>query len=129
MVIADSSVWIVFQRDPASAVGREMDLLLARGDIVMVGPVLAEILQGSRSERELAFFADHLSSLTFRDADQATWVRVGELGFELRRQGLTLAFADLIISALATQYEVPLYTLDQDFQRIPGLQLYKPEAG
>ena len=126
MIIADSSAWIVFQRDPDSTVGREMDLLLARGEIVMVGPVLAEILQGSRSERELAFFADHLSSLAFLEADQATWIRVGELGFELRRQGMTIALADLVISALATQSKIPLYTLDQDFKRIPGLQLHAP---
>ena len=126
MVIADSSVWIVFQRDPDSAVGRDMDSLLGEGKVVMVGPVLAEILQGSRSENEFAFFADRMTALPFLDAEQNTWLQVGGLSFHLRKRGLTVAFADLIIAALAIQHGVPVYTLDQDFQRIPGLQLYEP---
>ena len=52
MVIADSSVWITFQRFPGSPDGREMDLLLAEDKIVMVGPVLTEVLQEAWSENE-----------------------------------------------------------------------------
>ena len=94
----------------------------------MVGPVLAEILQGSRSEGEFEFFAENLDALEFVDADKETWVRVGEMAFELRRGGVTLALADLIIASLAIQHGLPLFTLDQDFRRVPGLQMYSPET-
>ena len=43
MVIADSSVWIDFQRGPGSEVGRELDRLLTNDEVVMVGPVLTEV--------------------------------------------------------------------------------------
>ena len=126
MVIADSSVWIAFQRQPQSEVGRHLDSLLADDRVIMVGPVLTEILQGARTETEFSFFAERLGSLSFIEADQETWVRAGELNFQLKSQGRILAFADLIISALALQHHIPLYTVDGDFQRVPGLELYEP---
>ena len=126
MVIVDSSVWITFQRDPGSGAGRELDTLLSNDEVTMVGPVLAEILQGARSEDELEFFAQRLTALSFVEADQETWIRAGELSFRLRQQGLVLGFADLVIASLAMHHDLPVYTLDDDFRGIPGLELYSP---
>ena len=123
MVIADTSVWITFQRDPDSAVGRGMDSLLANDEVVMAGPVLTE---GAMSVDEFAFFAERLKSLAFLDTDQNTWVQAGELNFQLRKQGSIVAFADLIVSAIAIQHDVSVYTTDGDFERVPGLQLHEP---
>ena len=94
----------------------------------MVGPVLTEILQGARSQDEFAFFADRLRSLEFLEVDQDTWTRAGHLNFQLKKQGRILAFADLIVSALAVQHDLPVYTINGDFQRVPGLQLYEPRS-
>ena len=129
MVIADTSVWITFQRDPDSEVGRELDALLGGYEVAMVGPVLMEILQGSRTEEELAFFADHLTALAFLDSDQETWLKAGQLSFQLKNRGMFLPFADIIISALAVQHGVPLFTLDQGFRRVPELELYARHNG
>ena len=128
MVIADSSVWIAFQRDPGSAIGRAMDSLLADREVTMVGPVLSELLRGARSGEELGFIAERLSFLPFLDTDQSTWLQAGDLSFRLKVRGLTMAFADLVIATLAMQHAMPLYTIYQDFQRIQGLHLYAPEA-
>ena len=87
LVIADTSVWISYQRDPGSPAGQELDALLATREVVMVGPVLAEILQGSRSDEEFDFLAENLYALEFVDADKDTWVRVGKMGTALRRAG------------------------------------------
>ena len=126
MVIADSSVWVAFQRQPESEVGRHLDSLLARDEVIMVGPVLTEILQGARSEQEFAFLAQRLKSLAFLDADQDTWVIAGRLNFELKTKGGLLASADLVVSALAVQHDLTLYTTDSDFSRVAGLRLYEP---
>ena len=126
MIIADTSVWIAYQRDPASEIGMELDSLLISDSVSMVGPVMAEILQGSRSDVEYDFYVGRLDGLRFLDTDPETWVLVGELGYGLRRHGVTVPFADLVISSLAIQNGLPLYTLDQDFKRIPGLKLYEP---
>ena len=93
MVIADSSVWITFQRDPNSDAGRELDRLLAVDEVTMVGPVLVEVLQGSRSDEAFDFFASRLTALSYVETNQDTWVMAGELNLRLRRQGDMLAIA------------------------------------
>ena len=128
MVIADSSVWIDFQRNPGSRAGRELDRLLANGEVVMVGPVLAEVLQGARSESEFVFFASHLTALSYLEMDQNTWVKAGDLNRRLKQKGDMLALGDLIISALALGHDIPVYTLNGDFDRVPGLRRHQPGA-
>ena len=126
MVIADTSAWIAFQTKPDSEFGREFDALLAGDEIVMVGPVLAELLQGARSESDFSFFAERLGALAFLEADQATWIKAGELNYQLRARGRIIPMADLIVSALAIQHGIPVYTSAKDYQEVPGLQIYEP---
>ncbi len=126
MVIADSSVWIDFQRDPQSEAGQELDRLLAAGEVVMVGPVLTEIIHGSRSVNELEFFATRLTALPFLESTQQTWVKAGKLNYLLKREGNVLALGDLMIASLALEHDMPLYSLDGDFDRVPGLQRHRP---
>ena len=33
---------------------------------------------------------------------------------------------DVVIGAVAIRYDIPLYTLDRGFDRIPELRLYQP---
>ena len=126
MVIADTSAWIAFQTKPDSKLGREFDALLADDEIVMVGPVLAELLQGARSESDFSFFAERLGALAFLEADQETWIKAGELNYQLRARGRIIPMADLIVSALAIQHDIPVYTSARDYQEVPGLQIYEP---
>ena len=119
-------MWIDFQRDPNSEAGKELDRLLAAGEVVMVGPVLTEILQGSRSVNELEFFATRLTALSFLEATQETWVNAGQLNHLLRREGKLMALSDLVIATLALEHDMALYSLDGDFDRVPGLQHHRP---
>ena len=128
MVIADTSAWIAFQTKPNSKFGREFDSLLSDDEIVMVGPVLAELLQGARSEDEFSFFAERLSALAFLEADQDTWIQAGQLNYGLRARGKMIPMADLIVSALAIQHSIPVYTSTRDYQEVPGLRIYKPAS-
>ena len=126
MVIADSSIWIDFQRDPGSETGRELDRLLDADEVVMVGPVLTEVLQGARSEGELEFFSSHLTALLFLETSQETWVRAGELNYQLRQSGNMLSVGDLVISTLGLQHDMAVYSLNGDFDRVAGLRRHAP---
>lgn len=126
MVIADTSAWIAFQTKPESKFGKVFDALLADDEIVMVGPVLAELLQGTRSESDFSFFAERLGALAFLEADQDTWIRAGQLNYLLRARGRIISMADLIVSALAIQHDIPVYTSTRDYQEVPGLKIYEP---
>ncbi len=124
MVVVDTSVWVQFFRARGSPEHRALDSLLAKRGVMMVGPVLAEILQGARSQQEYADLHLQLSELPYIDETQETWARVGFLSSELRQRGLPVALLDLLIAALAIEHGHQVYTLDEHFQRIPGVDLY-----
>ncbi len=50
---------------------------------------------------------------------------VGRLRQRLRREGRLIGFADCLTAALAIQHDCVVYTLDGDFERVPGLRLYR----
>ena len=64
MVIADTSVWIPFFNQPESLEKREIDALIDADGLVLVGVVLAELLQGCRTPKEADTILSKLRSST-----------------------------------------------------------------
>ena len=126
MVIADTSIWINAQRRPESDHSAEFWRLYDRREIVMVGPVVAELLHGSRTQREFDALAGHVDALSYLEVDRETWKHVGRIRRDLSRSGALIGFSDSVTAALAIQHDCAVYTLDGDFQRVPGLHLYRP---
>lgn len=124
MVIVDTSVWLQFFRLQPSSVKKEMDRLRARGEIAIVGVVLAEVLQGARTQREAEQLSAGLKGFPYLAETQETWMRVGELARQLRQKGVTVPILDLLIAALALEHGCEVYTLDEHFERVPGLTLH-----
>ncbi len=128
MVIVDTSVWLEFLKKGSPSVISEMNLLRAKGEVAVVGVVMAELLQGVRDQKEMAQFTDWLTALPYLGETQATWARVGGLSFQLRQRGLILSLLDLVIAALALEHGCAVYTMDEHFRRIPGLKLHSPRT-
>jgi hypothetical protein len=126
MVIADTSVWIPFFNRPNSAEKHALDALIDADDVVMLGVVLAELLQGCRSPKELIEVKDALLALRYIEVSQRSWIAAGEISATLLRSGVTLPMSDLIIGAVALERACSVYTLDRHFSKIPGLVLYSP---
>ncbi|PZC49006.1 MAG: hypothetical protein C1O27_000375 [Chloroflexi bacterium] len=127
MVIVDTSVWIQFMRARNSLEHLELARLIRAGQAVMVGPVLAEILQGARSQEEYERLFFDLTALPYAETSRETWAEVGLLSYQLRREGSPVGVVDLTIAALALEYGHGVYTLDKHFLRIPGLLLHRAE--
>ncbi len=126
MVIADTSVWINAQRLPESPNGREFWRLFGRREFLMVGPVYAELLQGSRTQREFDALMSHFDALEYLEVDHETWQIVARIRRQLNMRGCLIGFSDTITAALSIQHDIPVYTLDTGFRRIPELKLYEP---
>ena len=129
MILVESSVLMQVQRLPDSEEARELAALMASGEATVTGPVIMEYLRGARSTEELEFLAERLSSIDYLEADQQTWVIAGRLNNRLIRSGTRLPNMDVAIAATAIRHDVPLYTLDGGFKRIPELRLYQPSLG
>lgn len=128
MVIADTSVWIPFFNRPDSPEKAALDLLIDADEIAMVGVVLAELLQGCRTQSERDSLSDALLALPYYEVTQSIWLQTGDLSAALLRRGVTLPLSDLIIAALAIERDCRVYSLDAHFKKIPGLHLYSPAS-
>ncbi len=129
LVIIDTSVWVQYFRARDSVEGEEVERLISGGEVAMVGAVYAELVHGARDEKELRRLEDDLNAFPFLDADKWIWRSAGRLLFDLRRQGLAMSLADAFIAAIALEGGHQVYTLDEHFQRVPGLRLYAAKTG
>jgi predicted nucleic acid-binding protein len=128
MVIADTSVWIPFFNRPDSQEKAVLDLLIDADDVLLVGVVMAELLQGCRTLSERETLSDALAALPYREVTTSTWMRTGDLSAQLHRKGVTLPLSDLLIAALAFEHDCRVYSLDAHFKKIPGLSRYIPTS-
>lgn len=125
MLIADTSVWIPFFNQPGSPEKREKDALIDADRLVLVGMVLAELIQGCRTPGEANTILSNLTGLRFLETRFSSWKQAGDLSFSLRRKGVTLPLSDLIIAALAIEHRCDVYTLDPHFDHVPDLKLHR----
>jgi len=112
--VADSSVWIDFFRDVST---REVELLdgavrKERG-VLLCGPVMQEVLQGIRNEREYVDTRLMLSGFRFLHVTRWTFYRAAAVYRGLRKRGITLGPFDVLIGTLCLEYGVPLLTCDR----------------
>lgn len=124
MIIVDTSVWVAFFNRPNSQERKEVDRFIDAEDIMMVGIVLTELLQGTRSSKERRLIKDALLALPYLETSQLIWILAGEISSNHLQRGITLAMPDLLIAAFAQQHDCRIYTLDTDFKKIRGITLH-----
>ena len=126
MILVESSVLMHAQRLPNSDIAKHLAALIVSREAVLTGPVIMEYLRGSRTQDEFDFLAERVVSIDYLEVDQQTWVLAGSLSRRYMRSGETMSDLDVVIAATAIRHDVPLYTLDGGFERIPELKLHKP---
>lgn len=124
MVIVDTSVWIDFLVGKDIATTAALQRLIDNASAAYTGVVLAELMRGMRTEDERIGLDEELSGALFVEMKESTWRRAGAISGELDAQGQPIALTDIFIAALALDEGHELFTLDTDFERIPGLRLY-----
>jgi predicted nucleic acid-binding protein len=128
-VLADTSVWVDYlNRGRESKAGR-LDHLLTAGEVVVCGPVVAELLAGAKAaDRNKLWLL--LMGLPWADLGPLQWQNVGEAAARLRERGETVALTDIEIAVAALDSSAQLWTRDADFKRIgrvlAGLRFFEP---
>jgi predicted nucleic acid-binding protein len=119
MKLIDSSVWIkVFRRRSDASLGSTVASLISTGDAAINGVIFVELLVGARDTQSLANSRDNLLGIPELPMFWQTWEIAAELGFRLRRLGLTVETPDVLIAASAIEHDVVLMHADSDFDRI-----------
>lgn len=130
-VLIDTSVWIPYlQGTAAEALERIVDELLAGHEIIVPKIVLAELIQGARSEKDIAAILDFLEAFTIVDERDGTWLDAGKLSYSMKKKGKTINLADCYIAILARENRASLLTQDKHFrelQKDAGVELIATE--
>ena len=123
-IIVDTCVWIEFFREPASEFTLHLKSLLRERKVIMVGMVMAEILQGVKTPKEASLVEQNLAKLPYLEITRDIWVTAGKMSSSLRRAESIIPHSDLIIAAIALSGNHEIFTVDQHFNKIDGLKLH-----
>ena len=120
MVLVDTTVWIDFFGDKSTPqVARLQQLIENDEDLCLCGVILAETLQGIRSDTDYRRTKEHLDSLIFFPMHRPTFVRAAELYRTLRKKGVTVRKpVDCMIASVAIEHDLSLLHNDRDFDHI-----------
>ena len=116
-ILVDTSAWIEFFRKKAPYHNAVLEMIDSRR-ICCTGIVLAELVQGAKSQKELDVLKEFLHVFDFLPDSTELWEKAGELSFSLRLKGETVGLADCYISVVASSNNVKLLTLDKHFEII-----------
>jgi predicted nucleic acid-binding protein len=128
-VVADTSVWVSYLRKGRASEAARLDDLLVAGEIVVCGPVVAEILAGAKAEDRNKLWL-LFTGLPWANLGPVQWQSVGDVAGRLRERGEMTALTDIEIAVAAVESSSRIWTHDSDFQRVagvlPALRFFEP---
>lgn len=117
-VLVDTSVWVSYFRGGSPAISDKVDGLISSADVCVPKIVLAELVQGAKSRKEVSTINDFLDAFTILDQGPETWLKAGRLSRELKERGKTIPLLDCYIAVIAQENTCAIFTLDDHFKEI-----------
>jgi predicted nucleic acid-binding protein len=125
-VLIDTSVWIAFFRNTSPELSEKVDDLISNAEVYVPQIVIAELIQGARSDREISTIESLVDAFTIVGQTENSWAKAGKLAYSLKKRGKTVNLADCYIAVIAKEQGCKIYTLDvhfKDIQKIARIQL------
>ena len=117
-ILLDTSVWIEYFKDKSSGLSKRVDDILSRHEVYVPKVVIAELIQGSKSEREVSIIEDFVDAFNIIDQREDTWIKAGKLSFNLKKKGKNVNLADCYIAVIAQEHGCHILSLDVHFKDI-----------
>jgi hypothetical protein len=118
-ILIDTSAWIAsFKKagDPHLKDFLKSSILSAMA--VTAPIIILELLQGCRTAKEKNALKIKLESLDILSITQSVWEQAYDIAFSLRRKGVTIPTADLIIAAAAIENKCMILHHDEHYEMI-----------
>jgi predicted nucleic acid-binding protein len=117
--LVDTSVWIfALRKKPNKEIKSLINRLLKEDAIVTTGLIKLELLGGVKKESDFLKLKQHLDALIYIEVDSSLWEEAANLAFVLRRNGVTVAYTDVLIAAVAMKKNIILLHADNHFDLI-----------
>ncbi len=124
-IMVDSSIWIEYFRGKLGQTEELIEKGLNEGFVCVTGPIVAELLQGVKNEKEYNLLSHCIDAIPYVNCEYEDWMTSGKIAFELRGRGIIIPLSDIVIATVAMRIEAPVYTLDKHFGKIPDLKLFE----
>lgn len=114
--LIDTSAWILALRKGGSqAAKEEVDRLIAEDQAATAGIIMLELLSGAITEKEYQELKEDLAALIQLEITAKTWEEASRLAYELRKKGVTVPSADVLIMTIAVEHGCTLLHADRHF--------------
>ena len=128
-VLIDTSAWLfALRREFLTEIKDRIDLLLKEDRVQTTGIIRLELLAGTRTKGEYDRLKQRLSALENIETDAALWEMACDIGFKLRRKGITIPYTDILIASCALTAGAVLLHADRHFDLAAGLLNLKTES-
>jgi len=118
-ILIDTSAWIVsFKKAGNLQLKDFMKKSIINGLAATSPIIILELLQGCRTIKERDALKTRLESLELLLITHSVWEHAYQLSFSLRRKGLTIPNADLIIAVVAIENNSLLLHHDEHYEMI-----------
>lgn len=120
-VLVDTSVLsMAFRRKKGSSgdnpVVTELIRIITDSELVMIGPIRQELLSGIRDETQFYRLRDDLQAFGDSALETRHFECAAEFVNRCRAKGIQASLVDALICAFASMEDIPIFTLDADFQ-------------
>jgi len=117
-VLIDTSVWIGYFKGGDHQLAKKVDEVLSTADIYVPRVVIAELIQGAKSEKEISIIEEFVEAFNIVDQTEDTWLKAGRLSFFMKKKGLTVNIVDCYIAIIASENRCKIFSLDEHFRGI-----------
>lgn len=118
-LLVDTSAWILaFKSSGHEDLKAVLQEGLVQDRVATTQLIILELLQGCKTVREFACLKRQLESLHSLELARVSWEAVYQLGFSLKRAGVTVPSVDLLLACLAIQWDYVLLHHDFHFRSI-----------
>ena len=122
-ILVDTSIWVEYFNRPESEYAQRLAEFLEMEVVCVTGIILAELLQGAKTDAEFELLRKNLKVLPPLKESEKTWEKVGKLSFELQRKGTVIPLTDCLIAVLAQENNCQVFTLDNHLTYVPQLEI------
>jgi hypothetical protein len=130
LILVDTSVWIDFFKGTETLYRAVLHGLIQEDEVCLADIILAEILQGIKSDKDFKTAKNHLLEFpiySLKDVD--SYVQAAQIYRTCRKEGLTIRkLVDCLITQVAVENDLVLFHNDRDFdvisQVVEGLQIF-----
>ncbi len=129
MVLIDTSAWIfALKKSFHPLVKERIEKILMESDVAINGMIELELLAGVKTEKEFERLKSRLDALYYIETDRSLWDYASKLAVQLKRKGVNVPYADILIAASAMQEKAILVHTDSHFDVVAKYSELKVES-